>query len=225
MVEFGEGSRDVTRLSPAIFFQTTKHENTPMKTTAIITALFLAFFMIAGNAQEIPVFTTLNGSPDKVEAAFQVAEAHNLTPARDAEHVGRFVQQGLLLELSGNGNYVLCDVSFPYARPAGKLFVERFSKQYRAAGHGQLAVTSIVRPIDQARWNSSPKTVHPRGIAIDFRIPKSEAACSWMESNLLLMQSRGLVIAVREHNPPHFHVVVIPSAYQAYVQKALTAKK
>jgi uncharacterized protein YcbK (DUF882 family) len=178
----------------------------------------LVFTAAVACAIEIPEFKTLKGTKTKVEAAHQQALAHDYTFARDSDHLTRFLRQGLLAEMTGNDDYTLYGVSHPYIRPMGKTFVERLSRQYRAATGEKLIVTSMVRTLDGALWNSSSKSVHPTGMAIDFRIPSNAKARAWLEESFLIMQSRGVIIATREKNPPHYHIVVLPRQYRAYVE-------
>src|SRR3989344_2815601 len=164
-------------------------------------------------------FTTLTGTPTKLAAAYSEATTLDLTRVRDVSQMEKFVRLGLLVKLTGNRNYQLHRVAHPYLRPAGRLLVERLSAQSRAAPGEPLVVTSAVRTLEQSKkiWNASSKTVHPAGIAVDFRVPGNERSRKWLEAALLQMQSKGVVIATREHKQPHYHVVVLSRAYEAYV--------
>jgi hypothetical protein len=188
--------------------------------------LLAMLFMSVMNAQDVTTtksptaptkFTTLQGSRPKVIAAYEYAVKHDYSFVRDAEHFKRFIAQGLLVELPGNENYTLVNVSYPYARPAAKLMIERLSLQYRNATGQVLNVTSATRAQDSQPWNASQYSVHPTGMAVDFRIPSDLNALHWLQNALLTMQSRGVVLATKENNPPHFHVVVLGPAYTKYV--------
>ena len=192
----------------------------------LILTLLAAAFMSVANAAETTAttnptpptkFTTLQGSRPKVLAAHAYAIKYDYSFVRDAEHFKRFIAQGLLVELPGNENYSLHKVSFPYARPTAKLFIERLSSQYRKATGQVLQVTSATRSQDSQPWNASQYSVHPTGMAIDFRIPADTVALKWLQTSLLAMQGRGVVLATQEHNPPHLHVVVLGPHYTKYV--------
>jgi hypothetical protein len=191
-----------------------------MKKLLTITLLALSLGSIAA-AQ---TFSTLRGTRTKVETAYKVAVDHDYTFMKDGEHVEKFVRLKLLVRLSGDKSYSLSQVSHPFIRPAGRLFIERFCAQCKRATGKGLVVTSATRTLGERLWNSSSKSVHPAGIAIDFRIPKDPKVRSWVERNLLIIQSRGDIIATHERNPPHYHIVVVPKRYEAYVAKR-TRKK
>jgi uncharacterized protein YcbK (DUF882 family) len=192
-----------------------------MKTHNTPISLLFVIFLIIGNCLAEP-FTTLKGSKPKVNKSYEQALAHNYTRVRDGEQVQKFVKLGLLVRLSGNENYALHEVQYPYLRPAGKLLVERLSAQYRKATGEKLVVTSATRTLTNAPWNASSKSVHPAGMAVDFRISQNSKSRAWIENALLTMQSRGVIYATKERNPPHYHVVVLSRQYEAYVlrQKA-----
>ncbi|HUO87109.1 MAG TPA: DUF5715 family protein, partial [Thermoanaerobaculia bacterium] len=119
----------------------------------------------------------------------------------------------------GNSDYAIkWTVSQPYARPEIKLFVERLADQYRRACGQKLVVTSLVRPKKRQPANSSPLSVHPTGMAMDLRVSEVRACRSWLETALINLERRGVLEAAREKRPPHYHVVLFPKPYVAYVQ-------
>lgn len=146
-----------------------------------------------------------------------VAREHDYSFLRTSGQVNRFVDLGLLVELPGNSNYELVRVSFPYARPAVKTFVERLAGQYRAACGEKLVVTSLTRPEARQPRNSSDLSVHPAGMAVDLRVSQRTACRKWLESTLLSLEKRDVVDVTRERHPPHYHVAVFPHPYQNYV--------
>lgn len=159
---------------------------------------------------------TLKGTRAAVVAAHEVAKRHDLTPVRDAAQAERFAKRGILVEVKESDHVALHDVGYPYARPALALFIERLGAQYYGACKERLVVTSLVRPQDEQPWNASDYSVHPHGIAVDFRVPN--AACrAWLEKTLLTLEERGVIDATRERRPPHYHVVVFPH-YTAYAK-------
>jgi hypothetical protein len=103
--------------------------------------------------------------------------------------------------------------------PEVKLFLERLGKQYREANGSPLVVTSLVRPSSEQPRNAHELSVHPAGMAVDFRVPSNAKARAWLESALLQLENRGVLDVTRERFPPHYHVAVFPVAYAAYVER------
>ncbi len=160
---------------------------------------------------------SLQGSHASLNRQSNQARVHGLSYMEDAPRVKRFVAAGLLVKLEGNADYDLSDVSYPFARPAVKLFIERVSSQFHAACGEKLTITSMTRPEDEQPPNSSEQSVHPTGIAVDLRVPRSNSCLRWLERVLLSLEGARVLEATREHNPPHYHVAVFPDPYQNYV--------
>ncbi len=162
---------------------------------------------------------SLTGGRTAMQEQFNKGIEYDYTPLRNAAHVARFVELKLLVRLPGNADYALHQVSFPYARPEVKLFVERLARQYRNACGEQLVVTSLTRPLNRQPPNSSALSVHPRGMAVDLRRSNVRACRSWLEDVLLHLERSGAVQATRERRPPHYHVAVYTRAYADYVAR------
>ncbi len=160
---------------------------------------------------------SLGGSRSSVSQQNYQARRHEFTFIRTPTQVRQFVTNGWLVPVRGNGDYALHAVSFPYARPEVKLFVERLAQQYRASCGEQLVVTSLTRPTNRQPRNASPLSVHPTGMAIDLRRSWKYACRRWLESTLLYLEGRGVLEAARERRPPHYHVALYPRPYAAYV--------
>lgn len=160
---------------------------------------------------------TLSGSRASLDRQNQRAASNDYSFLRTPAEVRRFVAAGLLVPLEGNPDYTLDDVSYPTARPAARLFVERLSSQYRAACGEPLVVTSLTRPLSDQPGNASPRSVHPTGMAIDVRRPTTGRCRAWLEGTLLSLEGRRVLEATRERNPPHFHIAVFPARYVQYV--------
>lgn len=168
---------------------------------------------------------SLRGGRSAMAEQYRQARIHDFTKLRDASHVKRFVEEGLLVPLTGNRDYRLHDVSFPYARPEVRLFVERLAKQYRNACGEQLVVTSLTRPQSHQPWNSSSESVHPMGMAVDLRYSTRRECRSWLENEVLLpLEKQGLLQATLERRPLHYHIAVYPRQYARYVEQ-LEARK
>ncbi|MEZ4655039.1 MAG: DUF5715 family protein [Candidatus Eisenbacteria bacterium] len=99
-----------------------------------------------------------------------------------------------------------------------KTFIERLSKQYHDATGEKLVVTSLTRPLSQQPRNASDLSVHPTGMAIDFRIPPTRTARRWLENTFLSLESTGVIEATREHHPAHYHVAVFTESYENYAE-------
>ncbi|MEE8130832.1 MAG: DUF5715 family protein [Vicinamibacterales bacterium] len=160
---------------------------------------------------------SLRGSPASLEQQNRQARRHDFTYLRESAQVHRFVDAGLLVRVLNREDYVLKDVSFPFARPEVKLFVERLSGQYRRACGEPLVVTSLTRPKSHQPRNASPDSVHPTGMALDLRRPRNSACRRWLEDTLLYLEARMILDATLERGPPHYHVAVFPRDYAAYV--------
>ncbi|HSH44995.1 MAG TPA: DUF5715 family protein [Longimicrobiales bacterium] len=160
---------------------------------------------------------SLRGSPWSVTVQNQVARDHGFTFLNTPARVSSFVDQGYLVELTGDGNYTLGSVSYPYARPEVKLFVERLSTQYRAACGEPLVVTSLTRPRSSQPRNASRRSVHPTGMAVDVRRSTQRTCRNWLENTLLSLEKQGVIEATRERYPPHYHIAVFPKPYVRYV--------
>jgi hypothetical protein len=162
---------------------------------------------------------TLRGSRTKMDRQNSIARQHDYTFLRTASDIRRFVDMGLLVPVRGNADYALASVSFPYARPAVRTFIERLSSQYRRACGEKLVVTSLTRPSANQPRNASPLSVHPAGMAADLRIPRSASCRRWLENALVQLDRQGVISATRETNPPHYHIAVYPTPYLHYVQR------
>jgi hypothetical protein len=175
--------------------------------------MFLALFLLSFGSQA----QSLLGSRDSMVRQSLVAREHDFTYLRTSDDVRDFVDRGLLVRLRGNSNYQLGTVSFPYARPEVKTFIERLSSQYKAACRERLIVTSLTRPLTRQPPNASHLSVHPTGMAADLRRSSRPACRAWLEDTLLTMESRELVEATREQHPPHYHVTLFPREYMRYL--------
>jgi hypothetical protein len=153
----------------------------------------------------------------------QVAVQLHYTFLRTPAQVREYAAKGRLEELAGNADYALAEVSFPYARAEVRMFVERLAADYRAATGKQLIVTSLTRPEALQPRNAHQLSVHPTGMAVDFRVPDDAASRRWLETTLLRLEKDGLLDVTRERRPPHYHVAVFPGPYRAYAKKRAAA--
>ncbi len=178
----------------------------------------VAFGLLQGGASA----QTLRGSASSLDLQTTQAAQHDFTYLPGTAQLRRFVDAGLLVSVGGNRDYTLEDVSFPVARPAAKLFIERLAGQYRRACGERLVVTSLTRPRSHQPRNASDRSVHPTGMALDLRRPQGTCR-QWLERTLLYLEGQAVLEATAEHSPPHYHVAVFPGQYAAYVGR-LTAR-
>lgn len=185
---------------------------------AILISCLLVLAALPAAAENL-LAQSLRGSMSSVRRQYNVAQQHDYTLLRTRTQVQKFVDMGLLVQVPSSGpHHTLAGVSFPYARPEVKLFIERLSRQYYSANGEKLVVTSLTRPQNRQPRNASEMSVHPTGMAVDLRRPRSRRARQWLEDNLLVMERRGVIEATLERHPPHYHVAVFPRQYAEYVR-------
>jgi LysM repeat protein len=160
---------------------------------------------------------SLRGSPASLDRQNHQARSHDFTYLQTPAQVRRFVELGYLVPVRPTENMGIHNVSFPYARPEVRTFLHRLSAQYRAACGERLVVTSLTRPISNQPPNASSRSVHPTGMALDLRVSQNAQCRSWLESTLMSLEGQGLIEAIRERRPPHYHVAVFPQPYTRYV--------
>ena len=163
----------------------------------------------------------LKGSRTAMRKQNHIAQNQDYSFLRTTSDVRRFVEKGLLVPVRGTSALKLADVSFPYARPAVKTFVDRLAPQYKDACGEKLVVTSLTRPLSRQPRNASDLSVHPTGMALDLRAPRRTSCRRWLERTLLSLEGKGVLDATRERRPAHYHVAIFPAAYLSYVE-ALT---
>lgn len=186
-----------------------------LRNTTLLTAL-LAAAAVPAHADDV----TLRGSPGSMVRQHEVAEENDFTFLRTPGQVREFVEQGVLVKVEGDANYsVASGVSFPYTRPEVGTFLERLGAQYREGCGEKLVVTSLTRPLANQPGNAHQLSVHPAGMAVDFRISRSGECRAWLEGTLLGLERGGVLDVTRERNPPHYHVAVFPDRYAAYLAK------
>lgn len=158
----------------------------------------------------------LAGSPRSMihQHAVAVEEAYTfLRTPLDVEHL---VQQGKLVPVTSSAGVQLAGVSFPYTRPEVLSFIEHFAAEYHDSTGATLVVTSLTRPEALQPRNAHALSVHPAGMAVDFRVPGTAEERLFLERALLGFETKSLIDVTREHTPPHYHVAVFPDAWHAY---------
>ncbi len=162
----------------------------------------------------------LRGSTESMKSQHAIAIERDLQFIADAAQMQALIDGGGLERIESTGIYTLSKVSYPYAVPEVKVFIERLATQYSEANGAPLVVTSLTRPTSLQPRNAHELSVHPAGMAVDFRVPQDAKARKWLEDVLLQLENAGVLDVTREKNPPHYHVAVFPQAYAAYVEKA-----
>ncbi len=158
----------------------------------------------------------LRGSPASMVHQHAVAVEEDYSFLRTPDQVRQLVGDGALVAVTDEADFRVSGVSFPYARPEVRSFIEHLAARSVAETGERLVVTSLTRPEALQPANAHALSVHPAGMAVDFRVPASATQRAWLERTLLSMESDGLLDVTREHSPPHYHVAVFPEAYRAY---------
>ena len=185
-----------------------------MNRSTVLTLLLLTGLAAPAVAME----ATLRGSPASMIRQNEVAKANDFSFIRNSEQVHRYVEAGHLVPIESEGALkVNAGVSYPYARPEMKVFLNRLSTQYREACGEKLVVTSLLRPASEQPRNAHPLSVHPAGMAVDLRISSSADCRSWLESTLLSLEREEVLDVTRERSPPHYHIALFVDRYAEYV--------
>ena len=182
-----------------------------MKYLRLSLALVLLTPAASANAGE------LDGSRAAVNKAHRVAKRSEFTFLRNTKQIREFVKAERLDKVVSTQDVLLANVSFPYVRPAVKIFIERLAADYRAAFGERLVITSLTRPLSRQPRNASAYSVHPAGMAVDLRIPKKAAQRQWLEQTLLALEDQVVLDVTKEHSPKHYHIAVFPREYERYI--------
>lgn len=162
---------------------------------------------------------TLRGSPSSMAHQHQVAVEEDYTFLRTSKDVEKLAAVGALVTVTDNENLTLSKVSYPYARPEVRDFLERFAARYRETTGMPLVVTSLTRPAATQPRNAHKLSVHPAGMAVDLRIPADATARAYIERSLLELERAGVLDVTRERSPAHYHIAVFAEAQMRYAAK------
>jgi hypothetical protein len=182
--------------------------------------LLLTLGLQAGlHASLVMAPVTLRGSPEAMIEQNRIAVEHGLEFFTTRGEIDTAVARGDLVHLPGDANYEVADfVDPPYAHPTALHFIERVAALNHEACGEPLVVTSAVRPIDEQPPNAHALSVHPAGVAVDFRVSQTAACREWFEEKLLTLEALDVINATREQRPPHYHVAIYPEPYGAYTR-------
>jgi hypothetical protein len=166
----------------------------------------------------------LGGSPASMEEQHAVAVESDYSFLRKPADVEHLVELGRLVEVKPDGDFSLSDVSFPFARPEVRTFIESLAADYRDAFDEKLVVTSLTRPTSLQPANAHDLSVHPAGMAADLRVPAASTRRKWLEARLLALEDAGAIDVTREKHPSHFHVAVFAAKYLPLAAAADSAR-
>lgn len=158
----------------------------------------------------------LRGSPNSMRRQHREALQQDYTFLRTPEQLEHFTELGRLEPVVATREVALSKVSFPYARPEVKAFIDRLAGEYRRETGYRLVITSLTRPRSEQPGNAHRLSVHPAGMAVDLRVPSNPAHRAWLESRLLELEELRVIDATRERYPPHYHVAVFGDEFMAY---------
>ena len=167
---------------------------------------------------------SLRGSRSSVDRMYDYAVDRDLGFVRTASAARSAIARGRLVPLPETGPYVHYRVDgaeYPYLLPSTIDFVHRFAAMYRNGCGERLVVTSALRPKSEQPRNSSPKSVHPTGLAVDLRKPGGRCL-TWLRGALLTLEREGVIEATEENNPPHMHLAVFGDRWQRWVRGELS---
>ena len=166
---------------------------------------------------------SLTGSPKAVNRAWEAAHREGFWFASHSLEMHLMRLSGALVSGQGIEHVLLADVSLPYVRPATRTYLERLAGQYSRKCKGKpLVVTSMLRFDREKLPNASTKSVHPAGMALDFRVRDTPSDClDWLRASLLAGERNGYVDVTEEYNPPHLHVVVFGTEYEHWLHHLL----
>jgi hypothetical protein len=181
----------------------------------------VAFLVLAAAVPFTAEAGTLRGSPSSMKQQHEIAVEEDLTFTKKPAQIENLVDSGNLVKVDANADFAMSRVSFPYARPEVLLFIQRLAAQYHADNNAKLVVTSLMRPTAFQPRNAHKLSVHPTGMAVDFRVPATAKQRAWLENALLGLENARVLDVTREKHPPHYHVAVFPAEYLAYAKERM----
>jgi hypothetical protein len=183
-------------------------------------ALALAVLISTAAAGAVANAQTLRGSPSSVDLMYSTAHTRDLQFFGSPADIYEAAKVGSLKMISMTEDLELDKVGWPFVLPNTLRFADSLATQYHAGCGERIVVTSGARPLDQQPRNASPKSVHPTGMAIDFRKPRTPACLAWMRKSLVALEDAGVVEATEEKHPAHFHVAVLRQNTERHIQMA-----
>jgi hypothetical protein len=183
--------------------------------SAAISTLALAFGLAATARAQ-----SLRGSPASVDLMYTTAQSENLEFLHTTSDVYQAARLGVLKLITITEDLDLERATFPFVLPATLRFADSLAHEYHIGCGERIVVTSGARPIDEQPRNASPKSVHPTGMAVDFRKPRNPVCLQWLRDNLVKLEDAHIIEATEEHHPAHFHVAVLHQDHEPRFQLA-----
>ena len=143
---------------------------------------------------------------------YSTAQMRDLQFLRTTSDIYDAARVGALKLISFTDDLELDKTTWPFVLPNTLRFADSLAVEYRKGCGERLTVTSGARPLDKQPRNASPKSVHPTGMAVDFRRPKTPACLEWLRKALVVLEDRHVIEATEEKHPPHLHVAVLHQA-------------
>lgn len=161
----------------------------------------------------------LSGSLSSMARQHRVAVKEEYSFLRSGNEVRKLATLGALVPVTESEDLALSKVSYPFARPEVRGFVERFAATYRDSTGSRLVVTSLTRPASAQPRNAHKLSVHPAGMAVDLRVPVDPHARAYLERSLLALEKAGVLDVTRERSPAHYHIAVFADKYAPYAAR------
>jgi hypothetical protein len=154
---------------------------------------------------------------------YTTAQMRDLQFLRTTSDVYDAARAGALKLISMTEDLELDKTTWPFVLPNTLRFADSLAAEYHKGCGERITVTSGARPLDKQPRNASPKSVHPTGMAIDFRRPRTPACLTWLRKALVDLEDRRVVEATEERHPPHFHVAVLRQAIEPRIMMSSAA--
>jgi hypothetical protein len=178
----------------------------------------LALAVLTSTIGSVATAQTLHGSPSSVDLMYTTAHRRDLQFFRTPDDIYEAAKSGALKMISVTEDLEMERVAFPFVLPNTLRFADSLAAEYHAACGERIVLTSGARPLDKQPRHASPKSVHPTGMAVDFRKPQNPTCLKWMRKSLIALEDAGVVEATEERHPVHFHVAVLRQRPEQHVQ-------
>lgn len=173
--------------------------------------------------QKNPRINMKGGAKTKPFTQAKYVKACGVPKVADAKEREDFIKAGHLVRLQGE-HMALYDVKEPWVNPLMFIFATRLSEQHYEAKCGKLDITGALRNWERHRRDfpdGSPHSLHPYGMGLDLRIPPPGRCREWLINTLLDIEHGGRIDFGKEGAPSHYHVSLIPGAYEAWLMEKL----
>jgi len=146
--------------------------------------------------------------------------------AATEKRLRELVKEGSLVKLEETKSLKFNMVTRPYVLPMVAEFVYRLADQYNYDQHcGPLYLNGAARDVafQKTLGNGSDKSVHPAGMAVDFKSTGLTPRCqTWLEQTLLEIEAAKRIDFTIERSPAHYHVAVATHHYETWLERRRT---